>query len=75
MIISEKELYELDNIIKIQCSDGNYNYNSYMYGLANGLILARSLITGIELKFMDCPDSWLEEKNCCEEEVMEQDSK
>lgn len=35
---------QLDDVLAVQCSNGNWNYDPYMMGLANGLILARHLI-------------------------------
>jgi len=55
----EKEIKNLDEIIKIQCMNGNYNYDPYMHGMANGLICARSVITGEEPKYIETPEVWL----------------
>ena len=38
--IDDTKIERLKNITKIQCSKGNYDYNEYMRGMANGLILA-----------------------------------
>jgi hypothetical protein len=35
---------KLEDIIKIQCSTGNWDYDPYMHGLANGLLLAQATI-------------------------------
>ena len=32
----------LNDVIDVQCSDGNWDYDPYMHGRANGLLLARS---------------------------------
>lgn len=61
---SELEIYksainDLREITKIQCSDGNWNYDSYMYGMANGLILALSLFEGYTPEFLKKPKEWL----------------
>ena len=39
---------DLKDLIDVQCADGNWNYSAYMMGLANGLILADSLILKYE---------------------------
>ena len=58
----KEALKRLEEIIQVQCSDGNWNYNSYMHGLANGLLVAKSVLTeDYELKTLDAPDKWLEE--------------
>jgi hypothetical protein len=48
-----------EDLIKIQSSDGNWNYDPYMHGLANGLILGLSLLTGEDPQFLTAPDKWL----------------
>ena len=52
---------KLDDLIKIQCSDGNWNYDPYMHGMANGMILARSIIQGEEKEpeYLEAPKEWL----------------
>lgn len=50
---------KLNEIIAVQCTDGNWNYDEYHFGLANGLILAKSVLTGEEPEFMKKPDEWL----------------
>lgn len=50
---------ELDDLIKIQCSNGNWNYDPYMHGLANGLIIANSVASGEDPEFLKAPEIWL----------------
>jgi hypothetical protein len=57
-----KELQDLDDVIDIQQSNGNWNCNSYMWGLANGLILARSILDGKEPLLMEKPLYFLDDK-------------
>ncbi len=52
---------ELETLIKIQCSNGNWDYNEYMQGLANGLIMAKSIITKEEPIFLNAPKKWLKD--------------
>jgi len=54
---------ELQSLVDIQCSEGNYNCNPYMHGLANGLILALSVLTKECPKFLDKPEKWLREND------------
>lgn len=49
----------LKNIIEIQCSDGNWNYDPYMHGLANGLLLALATLYDIEYTPLSAPEKWL----------------
>lgn len=55
----KKGLDDLHRLIDIQCSDGNWNYDSYMHGLANGMLVALSLFDGKDPKFLEPPEKWL----------------
>jgi len=52
----------LEEITGIQCSDGNWNCDPYMHGMANGMILSLSTITGKEPEFLEAPSRWLNAK-------------
>lgn len=54
-----KNYIDIEEQVKIACSDGNWNYSPYMHGMANGLICALAILTGKELKYLDAPDKWL----------------
>jgi len=54
----------LQEQVRIQCSDGNWNYDPYMHGMANGLICALATIEGKEPKYLNPPEKWL-----CDNEV------
>jgi hypothetical protein len=49
----------IDDLLKIQCSNGNWNYNEYMHGMANGMILIKSIVTGEQPQFLSAPKKWL----------------
>ena len=51
----------LDDVLDIQCSDGNWDYDPYMHGMANGLILAKSIVTGKDTDFLEAPERFLAE--------------
>ena len=53
---------KLDEIIAIQNADGNWNYDAYMMGLANGLIMARSILTDEDPQFLSAPAEWLADR-------------
>jgi hypothetical protein len=57
----KKTIDSLDEIVKIQCADGNWNYDPYMMGLANGLIMAQAIIKGTEPTFLSAPKKWLKD--------------
>ena len=54
-----KVLEELDQVIAIQCQPGNWNWDPYMHGMANGLLLARATLTGEDPVYLDAPPAWL----------------
>lgn len=55
------KINELNELLKIQCSDGNWNYDPYMHGMANGMIFTKSLLTGEQPKYLNAPEQWLSE--------------
>jgi len=54
-----KKIAELQDLIDIQCNEGNWNHSPYMHGMANGLIVAMSTLTGEDPKFLEPPDIFL----------------
>lgn len=57
------KIEELKKIIETQGMDGNWNYDNYMTGMYNGLVLAISIIEGTEPIFRDCTKN---KKSKCE---------
>lgn len=53
---------KLKDVLNVQCANGNWNYDPYMHGLANGLIMAASLLDDVEPKFLKAPDVWLKDE-------------
>lgn len=58
----KKEIEQLRDLTKIQCTHGNWNYDPYMHGMANGMILALAIMEGTEPKYLDAPDQYLKSK-------------
>lgn len=58
----EEGLHALELSLDIQLDDGNWNFNAYMHGFANALILARAFMIGEEPKFLPRPEQWLEDE-------------
>ncbi len=54
----EKRLKNLKEIIAVQLHEGIWNLDPYMLGLANGLLLAQSIMMEVEPNFLDAPDAW-----------------
>lgn len=62
MIVGEiKNLHKLKELIQIQCDDGNWNYDPYMQGIANGMILAEAILEDKTPVYLDAPDVWLKD--------------
>lgn len=50
----------LDNLVRIQCEDGNWNFDPYMHGMANGLLVAQAVMYDSEhFEALSAPDKWL----------------
>ena len=63
--LAKTRLQKLKQIVDIQSSRGNYDYDNYMFGMANGLILAYHIMSGQEQE--ECP--YLESPFKTEEKV------
>lgn len=55
-------IQQLRDVTVIQKSDGNWNHDPYMHGMANGLELALAIMEGREPEYLDAPDQWLADK-------------
>lgn len=53
------DLEKLKNISDIQSSNGNWNYDPYMHGMANGLICALAILENKEPQYLEAPKQWL----------------
>lgn len=49
----------IENLINIQKGDGNWNYDPYMLGLANGLILAQACLLDQNPEYIQEPEQYL----------------
>jgi hypothetical protein len=59
----EQRIQDMQDLIDVQCSEGNYNYDAYMHGMANGMLLMQSLFTDLDPEYMSAPDVWLVDIN------------
>jgi hypothetical protein len=50
-----KKFKEGRDVLRVQGYDGNWNYDSYMHGMYNGMELMLSLIEGREPEFKEAP--------------------
>lgn len=50
--------HDLDSLVAISSSDGNWNYSEYLLGMANGVLAARAVVTGKSPDFLSAPEQW-----------------
>ena len=55
----EESVSVLQDLLDVQCTDGNWNHDAYMHGLANGLILAMSVFGDRTPQFLEAPSEWV----------------
>lgn len=55
----EQIIRELREMLDIQGSNGNWNYNPAMHGMYNGMEFAIATMEGREPEFREAPDKWL----------------
>ena len=58
----EERLEKLKEMTGVQCSNGNWNYDPYMHGMANGMIFCLSLMEDKDPEFLEAPEVWLHDK-------------
>lgn len=52
-------LKQLKEALAIQGESGNWNYDSYMHGMYNGMEYAVSLLEGRDPDYREAPSVWL----------------
>jgi hypothetical protein len=55
----KKLIKEMEKLLDIQCANGNWNYDPYMHGMANGMLLMLSVVEGGNPRYLDAPKKWL----------------
>ncbi|MFA5135473.1 MAG: hypothetical protein WC505_06845 [Patescibacteria group bacterium] len=61
-------LREFDEMIEIACRDGTWNVDPYLFGMANGMIFMRSIVSGEEPQYLEAPAEWSGESSGVEAE-------
>lgn len=51
----------IDEMVKIQCGDGNWDYDPYMHGMANALLLAQATLKDSAYIPLSAPEKWRSE--------------
>ncbi len=62
LVILQNSVKMLREMKEVQCSDGNWNYDPYMHGMANGLIFALCLFDDKPPEYFEAPKEWLKDK-------------
>ena len=52
----------VNDLLRVQGIDGNWNYDPYMQGMYNGMEVVISLLEDREPVFKDAPDEWLHDR-------------
>jgi hypothetical protein len=55
----EELIKKLEDLTKIACADGTWNYDPYFHGMANGMILCLAIAKDEPAKFLTAPKEWL----------------
>ena len=58
----EKAIADIKDLVAVQCTDGNWNWDAYMHGMANGLKCSLAVLTDEDPDYLDAPDVWLKDK-------------
>lgn len=53
-----KKIRDVKDLVDIAAAPGNYDFDPYMHGLANGLILVHAMLKGEEPVFLNPPERW-----------------
>jgi hypothetical protein len=61
LVMLQKSVKTLREMKDVQCSDGNWNYDQYMHGMANGMIFALSLFDDKAPEYIEAPEQWLKD--------------
>lgn len=58
----QKDRQTIRDLTNTQLQNGNWNYDPYMHGMANGMILCLSILDGEEQpNYKDAPEVWIKD--------------
>jgi hypothetical protein len=69
--VPDERFVHAREVIKIQGSDGNWNYDPYMHGMLNGMLLMMSIFEGKDPDYREAPAQWLKDRGSNSEPVAE----
>lgn len=59
----EARAKQISNLTAIATSNGNWNYDPYLHGMANAMLLAYSIMENLNYEPLNAPDEWLADRN------------
>lgn len=59
--VPEKLIKDINDVLKVQGNDGNWNYDPYMQGMYNGMELIAAIAEKREPVFKNAPVEWLKD--------------
>ena len=62
MNIEQKRIETSKDLIKTQSADGNWNYDPYMHGMLNGMLLTHGVFTDEKFEPYNAPKRWKRER-------------
>jgi hypothetical protein len=60
--MAKTAMEKLQDCLDIQCSKGNWDYDPYMHGMANGMLLAKAIFEEREPTYLTAPKKWGRDK-------------
>jgi hypothetical protein len=58
-LLLEKELVDIKNVIEIQSTHGNWDYDPYNHGMLNGMLLIQTILTKNNYRPRCAPRKWI----------------
>ena len=69
----QERVKKLEEMTNVQCENGNWDYDPYMHGMANGMIFALAIMEDVEPEYLEAPEKWGRTQMIESIQVMEQD--
>lgn len=57
-MVDDARIKALKDVLKVQLTPGNWDYDPYMHGMTNGIILCLSILEDTHPQFKEAPDKW-----------------
>jgi hypothetical protein len=64
MRIIDRTFEQIEEMVKIQGRDGNWNYDEYMHGMYNGMELILAMIEERSPNYRNAPERFIRERGC-----------